>query len=154
MTTRKRRKSSRYPGTKTHGRGRKNRTRGLGNRGGRGMSGTGKRGDQKKTLIIKMYGNSYFGKERRGAGLIEKKRTPSMSIDSLNAQLQSLVKKGKASEQKGTFQIDLSGYKIIGNGALDVKAEIRAKAASAGAMKAVAKAGGTIVLPSEKKKAD
>lgn len=154
MTTRKRRKSSRYPGTKTHGRGRKNRTRGLGNRGGRGLSGTGKRGDQKKTLVIKLYGGDYFGKVRRGAGLREKKRLPSMSLSSLKAQLGSLVKEGKAREQKGLWEIDVKEYKIIGGEGFDLKAHIHARAASAGALKTVASSGGTVTLSPEKKGAD
>ena len=36
--------------------------RGAGNRGGRGMAGSGKRADQKKPTILKLYGSSYFGK--------------------------------------------------------------------------------------------
>lgn len=154
MTTRKRPKYKRYPGTKTHGRGRKNRTRGLGNRGGRGMSGTGKRGDQKKTLIIKMYGNDYFGKDQRGAGLREKKRTPSMSLTSLKAQLPGLVKKGKAHEQKGVYEIDLSDHKLIGNESFGIKAHIKAKSASAGALQAIERAGGSVTFSSEKGKSD
>lgn len=154
MTTRKRPKYKRYAGTKTHGRGRKNRTRGLGNRGGRGMSGTGKRGDQKKTLIIHMYGNDYFGKDQRGAGLREKKRTPSISLASLKAQLPALVKKGKAHEQKGVYEIDLSDHKLIGNEAFDIKAHIKAKSASAGALQVIERAGGSVTFTSEKRKSD
>ena len=47
----------------THGRGARKRAKGQGHRGGRGMSGSGKRGDHKKTLITKKYGNNYFGKQ-------------------------------------------------------------------------------------------
>mgnify|MGYP001565122169 FL=1 len=154
MSYRKRRKSSRYPGSKTHGRGRKNRTRGLGNRGGRGMSGTGKRGDQKKTLIIKLYGGDYFGKERRGAGTREKKKTKSLSLATLKTQLRMLVEKGKAREIKGIYEVNLEDYKIVGNGALDLKMNIRAKSASAGARQAVERAGGSLVVTSEKEKSN
>lgn len=44
-----------------HGRGIK-KGRGAGNRGGRGMAGTGKRAAQKKPSILTQYGNAYFGK--------------------------------------------------------------------------------------------
>src|SRR3990167_5998240 len=65
MRVKKRRKAIRYAGSQTHGRGAKERTRGSGNRGGKGMSGTGKRGDQRKTQVIKLTGgNNYFGKDR------------------------------------------------------------------------------------------
>lgn len=151
MSVRKRRKSSRYPGSKTHGRGRKNRTRGSGNRGGVGMSGTGKRGDQKKTLIIHHFGNDYFGKDRRGEGSRLKKKPLSLSLTTLAAQLSRLIKEGKAREQKGTYEIDLREYKIIGNDALGVKMHISAKSASAGAVQAVERAGGSLTVGLGKK---
>ncbi len=62
MTVNKRKRSSRFRGSRTHGWGTK-KHRGAGNRGGRGMAGTGKRADQKKPTIIKIYGyQNYFGK--------------------------------------------------------------------------------------------
>src|SRR3989344_3802100 len=146
MSVRKRRKSSRYPGTKTHGRGRKNRTRGSGNRGGVGMSGTGKRGDQKKTKIIQLYGNDYFGKDERGRGTREKKKIPSLSIATLLARLQTLVREGKAVEQKGAYDIDVHEYKIIGKDAFGIKMNLKAKKASAGAIQAIERAGGSVKL--------
>lgn len=144
MSLRKRRKSSRYPGTKTHGRGRKNRTRGLGNRGGKGLSGTGKRGDQKKTKIIQLYGNQYFGKDRRGQGLKILRKTPSISLETISQSLQGLVKKGLAKETKEGYEIKLEKYKIIGDYVPKHKVIIRAKAASEGAKEAIKKAGGEI----------
>lgn len=154
MSTRRRLKSSRYPGSKTHGRGRKNRTRGSGNRGGVGMSGTGKRGDQKKTMVIGMYGNDYFGKDARGAGSRLKKKPDSMSLQTLAAQLSHLVKDGKAHEQKGTYEIDLMDYKLIGNDASGMHMHIRAKSASAGAVQAVERAGGSVTVVLGEKTSD
>ena len=63
--THKRKKSSRMNGRKmgTHGTGARKNNRESGNKGGKGMSGSGKRGDQKKTLITKLYGHDYFGKK-------------------------------------------------------------------------------------------
>ena len=147
MSTRKRPKYKRYPGTKTHGRGRKNRTRGSGNRGGVGWSGTGKRGDQKKTLIIKLYGNDYFGKDQRGAGLREKKKIPAISLSTIVARIPSFLREGVAKESKGSYEITLKECKIVGNDAINVKLIIHAKRASAGAIQAVERAGGSIVLP-------
>lgn len=62
MTGHKRKKVKKLRGSKTHGWGAMKKHRGAGNRGGRGMAGTGKRADQKKPSILKEYGNSYFGK--------------------------------------------------------------------------------------------
>lgn len=148
MSLHKRRKVTRHPGNKTHGRGRKNRTRGLGNRGGKGMSGTGKRGDQKKTLVIHLYGNDYFGTVRRGAGLREKKKMLSISLQTIIHQLPRFLKEGVAKESKGSYELDLKSYKIIGDDAHGMKLTIHARAASAGANAAVAKEGGSIILPS------
>ena len=58
----KRKKNTRQRGSKTHGWGAKKKHRGAGNRGGRGMAGSGKRAGQKKPTILTTYGNSYFGK--------------------------------------------------------------------------------------------
>ena len=60
MTVNKRTKSSRDRGSKTHGCGSMKKRRGAGNRGGRGMAGTGKRADQNKPSIWK--NKKYFGK--------------------------------------------------------------------------------------------
>lgn len=146
MSFKRRSKGTRYAGSKTHGRGRKNRTRGAGNRGGVGMSGSGKRGDAKKTLVIHWFGNDYFGKQQRGHGLREKKKLPSMSLNSVVQQLSRLVKEGKAKEQKGSYDVNLEEYKIVGKEMPSVKVNIHARAASVGAMQAVSKHGGSIVV--------
>ena len=59
MTVNKRKKVTRYRGSKTHGGGAKKKRRGAGNRGGRGMGGSGKRADSKKPSL---WGAKYFGK--------------------------------------------------------------------------------------------
>jgi large subunit ribosomal protein L15 len=146
MSIRKRRKSSRYPGTRTHGRGRKNRTRGLGNRGGKGLSGTGKRGDQKKTKIIEIYGNDYFGKDQRGKGLQKRRKTPSVSLKALARGFHGLIKKGVAKQVGNTYELHLEMQKIIGNTVPVHALTIYAKAASESAIAAVKKAGGEIKL--------
>ena len=55
MVVNKRKKFSRQRGGHTHGWGSKKKHRGSGNRGGKGMGGTGKRADQVKTLIWKEF---------------------------------------------------------------------------------------------------
>ena len=46
MSVNKTKKVGKYRGSKTHGGGHMKKRRGAGNRGGRGMAGTGKRADQ------------------------------------------------------------------------------------------------------------
>ena len=61
--TKKRKKKGRMRGTSTHGGGARKKRKKSGHKGGVGMAGSGKRADHKKSLIIKLYGNNYFGKQ-------------------------------------------------------------------------------------------
>ncbi|PIN90841.1 50S ribosomal protein L15 [Candidatus Pacearchaeota archaeon CG10_big_fil_rev_8_21_14_0_10_34_76] len=141
----KRKKSTRFRGTHTHGRGFKKKARGSGHRGGVGMAGTGKRGDQKKTLVTNLYGGDYFGKSktRRAA---PKKIVKIVTLQSILNNLESLEKKGIAKEERGTYSVDLKKYKIIGNTELGIKLKIFANSASKGAQESIKKSGGEIVL--------
>src|SRR3989338_5590921 len=109
MRTKKRKKASRYAGSQTHGRGAKERTRGSGNQGGKGWAGTGKRADQKKSLVIDLTGgNNYFGKSktlRRG--------TAPKKLKVINLSDLQMLARGK--------DLDLTGYKILGSGDLNSK---------------------------------
>lgn len=141
----KRKKVSRHRGTHTHGRGAKKKARGKGHRGGIGMAGTGKRADQKKTLVIGK-GRKYFGKSktlRRGKA---PKKLESINFDKISKNLQSFIKKGLAKESKGTFEINLKGYKILSGGKVDKKLVIKASAASKSALDKIKKAGGDIII--------
>ena len=53
MTVNRRKKVVKQRGSHTHGWGSKKKHRGAGNRGGRGMAGSGKRADQRKPSILK-----------------------------------------------------------------------------------------------------
>jgi len=143
MKTHKRKKSSRMHGRKmgTHGRGSRKKAKKSGHKGGIGMAGTGKRADQKKTLILNLYGHDYFGKQgvtSRGTERDVRKRVNVGEI-SLNPE-----KYGKKS--KDGWEIDLREYKILGDGDVKEKLIIKAKEASVSALEKVKKAGGEIVL--------
>ena len=145
MKFKKRRKSSMFRGSQTAKRGKKARTRGSGNQGGKGWAGTGKRGDQKKTLVIKLTGgNNYFGKSkilRRGRA---PRRLDVINLKDIENQLDSLPKK------EGILQLE--GYKILGEGELKAKLKIKASAASESAIEKVRAAGGEIILESKAEK--
>ena len=144
MRVKKRRKSSRYRGSHTHGRGFKKKGRGKGHQGGKGMAGSGKRGDQKKTLILNLYGNDYFGRDKalRAGKKIE---IPSMSLHTIIDNIGSFGKKSG-----DYYEIDVREYKIVGKEDLKMKLKIHCLAASAGARESVEKAGGEIVEEKEK----
>src|SRR3989338_2045713 len=61
MPANKQKKVVRYRGSHTHGGGAKKKRRGAGNRGGRGMAGSGKRAGQIKPTILTTFGNSIIG---------------------------------------------------------------------------------------------
>lgn len=133
-------------GSHTHGRGFKKRARGSGNQGGVGMAGTGKRADQKKTYVLNLYGNDYFGKDKRLA------RKPKIKLEEINLQeindnFDSMLKKGIIKEtKKGEYEMSMKGYKILGNGEIDKKIKINASATSQSASEKVKKKGGEIFV--------
>lgn len=138
MKLKKRKKSSRMRGIRTHGHSAK-LNKGKGSKGGKGMSGSGKRGDQKKTLVTKKYGNRYFGKQG-----ITSKRTAKKKIKIIN--LEDIEKKFEGGE------IDLSDYKVLGEGEIKKKFVIKARAASESAIDKIKKAGGKITINNKEKK--
>jgi large subunit ribosomal protein L15 len=145
--THKRRKVSRMHGRKmgSHGWGARKKHKKSGHRGGTGMAGTGKRGDTKTTLITKLFGHDYFGKQgitSRGTKRDTRQRINLRQIE------KNLEKYGKKTA-KG-WEINLEKYKILGEGEIKEKLIITATAASESALKKVKKAGGEIILPSEK----
>jgi large subunit ribosomal protein L15 len=151
IKTHKRKKSSRMHGRKmgTHGTGARKNNRESGNRGGKGMSGSGKRADQKKTLITKLYGHGYFGK--KGITSIGTKRDKRERIN-LSAIVNNLESLGKKTS-KG-WEINLPKAKILNSKdktEIKEKLIIHAKEASKGAIENVKKAGGDIILPEKQK---
>ena len=148
MTVHKRRKFSRMRGTHTHGWGAKKKHRGAGHRGGRGMAGSGKRADQKKPTILKLYGNDYFGRHgfNRPQKLLRKIKT--INLDNLQGKLDFYVKKNLATKDKDFYVVDLDklGYqKLLGGGNLKVKLRISAQYFSESAVKKIEEKGGIIL---------
>ena len=143
MKLKKRKKESRMHGRKmgTHGGGARKKRKGSGHRGGVGMAGSGKRADQKKTLITKLYGNSYFGKQgvtSRGTKRDKRKR---INLEDIQNNLD------KYGNKKGTgFEVELKNYKILGRGEAKDKLIITAKEASQSAIEKVKAKGGDILL--------
>jgi large subunit ribosomal protein L15 len=143
IKTHKRRKSSRMHGRGrgSHGWGERKKHKKKGHRGGKGMSGTGKRADHKKTLVIKLFGNKYFGKQgitSRGTERDKRKRINLGTIEN------NLATYGKKSGDK--WEINLSDYKILGTGEVKNKLVIKALEASKSAIEKVKKSGGEIIL--------
>lgn len=148
MRTHKRKKTTRMHGRNmgTHGYGSRKTHRSSGNKGGKGLSGTGKRADHKKTLINKLYGNDYFGKQGITSKKTEKDKRLRISLNQIENNLERYGKK----TAKG-WEIILKKYKILGKTELKEKLIINALGASKGAIESVKKAGGDIIIPKIKK---
>jgi large subunit ribosomal protein L15 len=143
MKTHKKKKSVKMHGMNmgTHGGGARKKRKGSGHRGGKGMSGSGKRADQKKTLVIKLYGNKYFGKQ--GITSRGTKRDIRQRINLQQIEI-NLEKYGKKVGDK--WEINLKDYKILGTGEVKSKLIITAKEASNSAIEKVKEKGGEILL--------
>ena len=140
MSLNRRKKTVKFRGHHTHGYGSKKKHRGSGHQGGVGMAGTGKRGDQKKTLVIKLTGgNNYFGKDKTlRRGNVAKK----LEVINLSQISQRQANKDGI--------IDLSGYKILADGELKVKVKIKASNASILAADKIKKSGSELILEDSK----
>lgn len=128
----------------SHGYGARKKHKKSGHKGGKGMAGSGKRADQKKTLVTKLYGNKYFGKQG-----ITSKGTKRDQRDRINLrQIEQNITNYK--DKNGVYEINLKAYKILGTGDVKNKLKITAKEASQTAITKVKKAGGEIILPIKK----
>lgn len=143
IKTHKRRKSSREHGrgAGSCGWGARKKHKKKGHRGGKGMSGSGKRADQKKTLVIKLYGNKYFGKQGFTSRGTERDKRKRINLEAIEKNLETYGKK-----EGDKWVINLEGYKILGTGEVKNKLFIKAKEASDSAIEKVKKAGGEIQI--------
>jgi large subunit ribosomal protein L15 len=152
MITKKRKKSSRFRGWQHAKRGGNERTRGHGNIGGHGMAGTGKRADQKKTLVVGP-GLKYFGKSktlRRGQAI---KKLETISLGRIQDNIKSLLATGVAKLTKDTYEIGLEDNKVLLTEPFTLKAKITAAAATKGAIAKVESLGGSLFVEEKKVKA-
>jgi len=106
------------------------------------MSGTGKRADQKKTLVLNLYGNKYFGKQGITSRSTKKDKRKRISLMRI---LNNLETYGKLNN--GIWEIKLEDYKILAsNEEIKERVKIYAESASEKAIEQVKKAGGEIVF--------
>ena len=131
--TKKRKKSGRQRGKTTYGHGARKKWKKSGHHGGCGMAGSGKRADHKKTLINKLYGNSYFGKQGITSRKTARRKNNVMNLDDIQR---------KFSKQK---EIELKDFKILGKGEIKKPFKITAREFSESAKEKIKKAGGEFV---------
>ncbi|MBU0894327.1 MAG: uL15 family ribosomal protein [Nanoarchaeota archaeon] len=143
MKLTKRTKSSRMHGRNrgSHGWGARKKHKKSGHKGGKGMSGSGKRADQKKTLVTKLYGHKYFGKQGITSKGTKKDKRKRINLQQIEF---SLEKYGKKIGDK--WEINLKDYKILGTGEVKNKLIIKANDSSKSAREKVKSKGGEIIL--------
>ncbi|MCK9597225.1 uL15 family ribosomal protein [Candidatus Pacearchaeota archaeon] len=144
MKTHKRKKSTRDKGSKTVRWGARKKQKKTGHRGGIGMAGSGKRADQKKTLVLKLYGNEYFGKQGITSRKTKRDMRLRINLRQINSNIENYIKKGIAKQTANGVEINLENYKILGDGEVNKKMIIKASEASESAAAKVKKAGGEI----------
>jgi len=145
MVVNKRKKNSRLRGSHTHGWGAKKKHRGAGNRGGKGMAGTGKKGDAKKPSI---WGNTkYFGKYGfKKHGII--KKVNAISLIYFEQKAEKLLADKSITKEGDTYVIDankLGFNKILGYAKLTKKFKITADSFSKEAADKIKAAGGEAI---------
>lgn len=153
--TKKKKKSvkMRGRGQGTHGWGARKKHKKSGHRGGKGMAGTGKRADQKKTLVTKLYGHGYFGKQGITSKGTKRDKRKRINLKDIELNLERFLEKGVAKKTAGGTEINLQDYKILDSSKeykVRNKLIIKAKEASTSASEKIKKAGGEILF-SEKK---
>jgi len=142
----KRNKRSRLRGLRTCGRGSRKKGRGSGQRGGVGMAGTGKKAGQKIIWLLKNYPDGYLGKSGfRSLGQKFNRKSEAINLADIEKRMPEFEKKGLL---KGK-ELNLSGYKVLGDGDLTDKLSIKADGFSSSARKKIEAAGGKIVEESE-----
>ena len=131
----KRKKNTRQRGSKTHGWGSMKKHRGAGNRGGRGMAGSGKRADQKKSAIINEYGlKNYFGKH----GFKRPQRTK---------RLIKIINVGDLNFPDSEINLKSLGYsKLLAKGIPNKKYNIKVEFCSKKAKDKIEKVGGKVEI--------
>ncbi len=134
-------------GRGTHGKGERKKGKGKGHRGGKGMSGSGKRADHKKTLITKLYGHGYFGKQGITSKKTQKDKRKRINLRDIQSNLEKYGK--KTSEG---FDVNLENYKILGDGEVKDKLIIKANEASKSAIEKVKAKGGEIIFSVKEEK--
>ncbi len=143
MIRRKGRKSSKRRGHTTHGYGSMKKHRHGGSRGGRGMAGTGKRADQKKSLInpAEYFGTSGFHSLRSAVRAI--------NVQELVRGMDKWTHKNCVQKSGKGYTLNLTKagvHKLLGAGNIDVPFTITVATATPRAIAKIEKAGGSVTV--------
>lgn len=139
MVVRKKKKVTKYRGSKTHGGGSMKKRRGAGHRGGRGRAGSFKRGDGKRP--------SYWKEKKESKFKSHDAIVQTVNVGHLSSMIENLAVQGRATEKSGVFTIDLATLsigKLLGAGRVHHKMNITVAVASDRAIERIEAAGGSV----------
>ncbi len=142
MVVRRRRKTRKQRGSRTHGRGCAKRGRGSGERGGKGMAG----GHKHKWSYVIRHMPDYFGKH--GFVPPTKKEISAINIGEIDEKVERLVEDGLATKEGNVYRVDvrkLGFSKVLGGGRITHPIEIIADEVSETAKRKIEQAGGRVL---------
>ena len=142
MTDRKRRKSNKQRGERTHGKGDTKNKRGAGNRGGRGRAGSHK---HKYSMY---YGQ--FGQEKKQ--IIGKPKAPTLNVEDLESYIPKWEQEQKVKKEGNLMVLDgtlIGVAKITGRGTIAIPVSLKNLSASKKAQEKIIAAGGNIAETDE-----
>jgi len=113
-----------------------------GNKGGKGMSGTGKMAGHKKTYVMRLYGTEYFGKQGHTSRATEHRINNVINVSEIERDIETL--KHKYGNKEGV--LEMKEFKILGDGEIKIKVTIKALAASKSAIAKIQAAGGKVTV--------
>jgi len=141
----KRDKRSRLRGGRTAGRGSRKKGRGSGQRGGVGMAGSGKKSAQ-KLVFLKKYFPDYLGKKGfKSVGQRLQTKVMAINLEDISRKLNGFEKEGLLKKTAEGKELNLEGYKVLGEGELKEKLIINADGFSDSAKKKIEASGGKAV---------
>jgi large subunit ribosomal protein L15 len=141
----KSRKIRRMRGTRTCGGGSHKKSRGAGNRGGKGMAGTHK---GKWTWVIK-YDPGHFGRRGFDVPKAVKNTYSSINVGELDQMAETLLEKKLAVKEKGALAIDVGALgfeKVLGRGKVTKALVVKAGSFSESAQRKLEDHGGKAVI--------
>ncbi|MBW6461575.1 MAG: 50S ribosomal protein L15 [DPANN group archaeon] len=147
MVVNKTKKVRKLRGSRTHAWGSPKKHRGAGSRGGRGMAGSGKKGQQKMSALNNI-------KQRIGkSGFVRPSKViindVTINLSKIELNIDNYLASGVAIKSGAIYDIDLSKagvQKVLGSGILISKMNIIAKKFSTTAIEKIEKAGGKAIV--------
>lgn len=147
----KRDRRSRIRGRRTCGWGSRKKHRGSGQRGGVGMAGTGKKAGQKIPFLKKYFPKGYLGKKGfKSIGQRFSTKPMAINLEDIDKRAEEFEKRGMLKKTAEGKELNLEGFKVLGDGELKEKLIINAACFSKTAREKIESIGGKAVEKEKK----